>query len=120
MDDTDKQSQKLQSNEEVIEELTRDLENSCIEGDESLAQNITSDVETNNKNLTDDLWDIIDKEHDGNISVQNTDLLEDTDEELKDREINLTEVEKKVCILEYFCIAVVHVAILFVLYHYRH
>ncbi|XP_014488516.1 PREDICTED: tetratricopeptide repeat protein 1 [Dinoponera quadriceps] len=97
MDDTEEQSQKLQSNEEVIEELTRDLESSCIEADKNSVQNFTSDADTNNSNVTSDSWDVINKEHNGNNSnnAQSTDFLEDIDEELlKDREVDLTEAEK--------------------------
>lgn len=112
MDDTNKQSQKLQSNEEVIEELTRDLESSCLNSDKNTAQNITSNLDTNNTNVIADSWDITGKEHDGSNSnnAQSTDALEDVDEELlRDREINLTEAEKEVCIVKYFCIIVEHV-----------
>ncbi|XP_032675597.1 tetratricopeptide repeat protein 1 [Odontomachus brunneus] len=98
MGDTNKHSQKLQSNEEVIKEITKDLENSCLNSDKNTAENITSNLDTNNTNVTADSWDITDKEHDGSNSnnTQNTDVLEDVDEELlKDREINLTETEKE-------------------------
>lgn len=118
MDHTDKESQRLQSNEEVIEELTRDLESSCVKADESLAQNVTSDLCINNRNVTGDSWDIIDKEDDRSNSnnIQNINL-EDVDEEfLKDREINLSEEEKKVHILKHFSIIVMHVIILHFLF----
>lgn len=77
-------SQRLQSNEEVIEELTRDLESSCVRAD--------GDAKSKG-----DPWDVVDKEG-GDESAQNTDVpTEDVDEELlKDRDLLLTESEQEV------------------------
>lgn len=105
----DEGSRKLQSNEEVIEELTRDLESSCIRVDENSTENIPSDANTKTRDIKDGSWDVIDAEQNesNNDSAQNTDLLEDVDEELlKDREVNLTEAEKEVSnfsMFEYLC-----------------
>lgn len=123
MDDMDKQPQKLQSNEEVIEELTRDLKSSYSNVNKDTAQNITSDIGVN-RNITADSWDVIDKEHEESDSndAQSTDFLEDIDEELlKDREINLTEAEKEVYIVKYLYIIVKCYIMLHPLsYFYRH
>ncbi|XP_029157109.1 tetratricopeptide repeat protein 1 [Nylanderia fulva] len=84
---TDK-SGRLQSNEEVIEELTRDLESSCINANES----------TKSRNVESDSWDILDKEHNEgeDDDAQNTDPSEDVDEDLlKDRDLLLTEAEQE-------------------------
>lgn len=81
----------LQSNEEVIEELTRDLENSCVKADEG----------TESKNAANDSWDIADKEQD-NDSVQNADPSDDAIEDLlKDRDLSLSETEQEVRLLFY-------------------
>jgi len=90
-------SQRVQSNEEVIEELTKDLESSCIRVDDS------SDANARPKDTVDgDSWDVVDKEcnNDSNDNAQNTE--DDVDEELlKDRDLLLTESEQEV---RYFCI----------------
>jgi len=89
-------SQRFQSNEEVIEELTKDLESSCIRADDS------SDANARSKNtIGGDSWDVMDKEcnKDSNDNAQDTE--KDVDEELlKDRDLLLTESEQEVC----FCI----------------
>lgn len=88
MDNATDKSERLQSNEEVIEELTRDLESSCIKPNES----------TKSRNVADDSWDV-DKEHnEGNDdNAQSTDPSEDVDEDfLKDRDLLLTEAEQEV------------------------
>lgn len=88
MDNATDKSERLQSNEEVIEELTRDLENSCIKPNES----------TKSRNVADDSWDA-DKEHNegNNDNAQSTDPSEDVDEDfLKDRDLLLTEAEQEV------------------------
>lgn len=89
---------RVSLNAEVIEELTKDLENSCIKVDEDSMVNVSSDMNMETTNVA-DKWDIVDAQRTNNESnnAQNTDLLEDVDEELlKDREINLTEAEKEV------------------------
>lgn len=89
-------SQRLQSNEEVIEELTRDLESSCVRADSDRP----SDANARSK---DDSWDIVDKEcdesGDDNAHIYDTNVpSEDVDEELlKDRDLLLTESEQEVC-----------------------
>lgn len=79
-------SRRLQSNEEVIEELTRDLESSCVRAD--------GDVKSKG-----DPWDVVDKERKegGDDNAQNTDVpSEDVDEVLlKDRDLLLTESEQE-------------------------
>ncbi|XP_070154592.1 tetratricopeptide repeat protein 1 [Polyergus mexicanus] len=88
MDNASDKSEKLQSNEEVIEELTQDLESSCIKMDEN----------TESRNRAGDLWDIVDEkpnESNGD-NAQNTDLSEDAIEDLlKDRDLLLTETERE-------------------------
>lgn len=89
MDNASDKSEKLQSNEEVIEELTRGLESSFIKMDES----------TKSGNIAGDSWDIVDEEpNEGNDdNAQNTDLSEDAIEDLlKDRDLLLTEAEQEV------------------------
>jgi len=89
MASSEDKSQRLQSNEEVIEELTKDLESSCIRVDNS------SDTNARAKG---DPWDIVNKEckEDSNDNVQN--IEEDVNEELlKDRDLLLTESEQEVC-----------------------
>lgn len=86
-------SGRLQSNEEVIEELTRDLESSCIKENES----------TKSRNVEDDSWNILDKEHneDEDNDAQNIDPSEDVDEELlKDRDLLLTEADQEVYVCD--------------------
>lgn len=97
MDDTSNKSQKLQSNEEVIEELTKDLESSCIRVDEN-STNVPSKTDMKSRDLAGDSWDITDKEHneDNEDNAQSTDFAEDIEEELKDRDLLLTESEKEV------------------------
>lgn len=86
MDNESEKSKKLQSNEEVIEELTRDLTSSCIKVDES----------TESKSTAGDSWDIVDKEQD-NDNAQNTDLSDEAIEDLlKDRDLLLSEAEQEV------------------------
>ncbi|KAG5317636.1 TTC1 protein, partial [Pseudoatta argentina] len=87
MASSDDKSQRLQSNEEVIEELTKYLESSCIRVDDS------SDANARAKG---DSWDVVDKEcnEDSNDNAQN--IEEDVDEELlKDRDLLLTESEQE-------------------------
>jgi len=90
MASSDDKSQRLQSNEEVIEELVRDLESSCIRVDDS------SDANAQAKG---DSWDVVNKEcnEDSNDNAQS--IEEDVDEELlKDRDLLLTESEQEVCL----------------------
>ncbi|GAB1860114.1 Tetratricopeptide repeat protein 1 [Camponotus japonicus] len=85
MDNASDGSKGLQSNEEVIEELTRDLKSSYIKVDE--------DAEA--KNTTDDSWDVLDKEQ-GNDSAQDAEPSDDAIEDLlKDRDLSLSEAEQE-------------------------
>lgn len=95
MDDTSKKSQKLQSNEEVIEELTKDLESSCIKVDENSSDDVLSKTDANSRDPTGDSWNVTDEEHNED-NAQSTDFVEDIEEELKDRDLLLTESEKEV------------------------
>lgn len=87
------ESQKLQSNEEVIEELTRDLESSCVRADGDRGTDGSSDARSKGA-IDGDSWDVVDKEcnEDGDDNAQSTE--EDVDEVLlKDRDLLLTESE---------------------------
>lgn len=96
MDNTNDKSQKLQSNEEVIEELTKDLESSCIRVNENSTESTSSNTDAETRNTTSDSWDVIDQEN-SKISEDNAQDTEILDEEsLKDRDVNLTEAEKEV------------------------
>lgn len=87
MASADDGSRRLQSNEEVIEELTRDLESSCVRAD-------------GDAKPKDDPWAVVDEERNegGDDDARNTDVpAEDVDEELlKDRDLLLTEGEQEV------------------------
>lgn len=90
------ESQRLQSNEEVIEELTRDLESSCVRADGDRGTDGSSDARSKGA-IDGDSWDVVDKEcnEDGDDKVQITE--EDVDEVLlKDRDLLLTESELEV------------------------
>lgn len=92
-------SRRLQSNEEVIEELTRDLESSSVRVDD----NCSSDKNARSKDTIEgDSWDVMDEERNEDGNAQNTDVpLEDVDEELlKDRDLLLTESEQEVRICD--------------------
>lgn len=83
---SDKSQPRLQSNEEVIEELTRDLESSCVRADDA----------ADARSKGDNSWDVVDKEcnEDGNDNARSTE--EDVDEVLlKDRDLLLTESEQE-------------------------
>lgn len=86
-------AQRVQSNEEVIEELTRDLEGSCVREDRP------SDKKARSKDAGDS-WDVVDEERDGSNddNAQDTDQpAEDVDEVLlKDRDLLLSESELEV------------------------
>jgi len=79
-------AQRLQSNDEVIQELTTDLEGSCIRDE---------DVNTRNGSNS---WDITDSEQNEiNDNAQETAPSDDIDEEfLKDRDLSLSEDELEV------------------------
>ena len=93
----------LQTNEEIIEELTKDLETSILKGDEIQAE---TKAELQKASEKSDPWENIGKEPEeenetaeGNKTPTN-EIDEDlSDEEhLKDRDLNLTTVEKEVSI----------------------
>lgn len=85
----------LQSNEEIIEELTKDLESSCVDDRVGFRVDDSSDKDTTEGR---DQWDIVDEERNEDSKAQNTDVpLEDVDEDLlKDRDLLLTESEQEV------------------------
>ncbi|KAL6262628.1 hypothetical protein P5V15_005421 [Pogonomyrmex californicus] len=95
MTSTNDKSQ-IQSNEEVIGELTRDLESSCIRENGDQRVDGASDADARSRGvLENDSWDVVDKE-DNDDQAQNTDLVEDVDEDLlKDRDLLLTESEQE-------------------------
>jgi hypothetical protein len=78
-------AQRLQSNDEVIEELTTDLKSSCIQ-----------DENVNRKGSNS--WDITDSEQNEiNDNARETAPADDVDEEfLKDRDLSLSEDELEV------------------------
>lgn len=90
---TSNKSQRLQSNEEVIEELTKDLENSCIRAD----GDGSSTARSNDARLDGDSWDVNKERNEDSDNAQDTEPSEDVDEELlKDRDLLLTESEQEV------------------------
>ncbi|KAL0105114.1 hypothetical protein PUN28_016637 [Cardiocondyla obscurior] len=88
------ESQKIQSNEEVIEELTKDLESSCVRTDDEQKANCSSDARGRSKG-DGDAWDVENEEHKKDDDSQDVDQpLDDIDEVLlKDRDLLLTESE---------------------------
>ncbi|XP_011170096.2 tetratricopeptide repeat protein 1 [Solenopsis invicta] len=92
-------SERLQSNEEVIEELTKDLESSCVREGGDQKEDGSSVTRSKDARLDGDSWDVLDKERneDSDDNAQNTEPLEDVDEVLlKDRDLSLTESEQEV------------------------
>ncbi|XP_020289762.1 tetratricopeptide repeat protein 1 [Pseudomyrmex gracilis] len=97
MNDTNNKAQ-VQSNEEVVEELTRDLKSSCIEPNENSSTNVPSSDARSRDAADDDSWNIPDEEHtaeSNNENAQNTDPEEVIENLLKDRDSSLTECEKE-------------------------
>lgn len=101
----DKKCETVKTNEEIIEELTKDLESSCIKEDEiSMAKDIQYQTSERNKNnlSEESLKDIINKDDsDSNERNDNADSKkaagDSIDEEfLKEREKNLSVAEKEV------------------------
>ncbi|XP_024879595.1 tetratricopeptide repeat protein 1 [Temnothorax curvispinosus] len=93
-------SPKLQPNEEVVEELTRDLEGSCIQADGDRAADCSSKKNARSKGtLGGNAWDIVDEERnedDDNAQDADSPPSEDVDEVLlKDRDLLLTESEQE-------------------------
>ncbi|TGZ50077.1 Tetratricopeptide repeat protein 1 [Temnothorax longispinosus] len=94
-------SPKLQPNEEVVEELTRDLEGSCIQSDGDRAADCSSKKNARSKGTVGgNAWDIVDEERnedDDNAQDADSPPSEDVDEVLlKDRDLLLTESEQEV------------------------
>lgn len=105
MDDTS--TKVLKTNEQIVDELTKDLESSCIRADdnqhvassENVAKSTVSGVESKNFE-SDYVGKESDEQHDGKCeadSERDTNLSNDyVDEDaLKDRELTLTESEKE-------------------------
>ncbi|KAK2585929.1 hypothetical protein KPH14_010513 [Odynerus spinipes] len=101
--DMDNKTGTLKSNEEIIEELTKDLESSCIKVDENTTAKEIYD-ESNEKNrssLSDDAFkDVFDRvdpdDSEKSDEVQKKPSIDPVDEEfLKEREEKLSEAEKK-------------------------
>lgn len=101
-------SERLQSNEEVIEELTKDLESSCVREGGDQKEDGSSVTRSKDARLDGDSWDVLDKERneDSDDNAQNTEPLEDVDEVLlKDRDLSLTESEQEVHLFfVHFCL----------------
>ncbi|KOC70399.1 Tetratricopeptide repeat protein 1 [Habropoda laboriosa] len=104
MDDTS--SKGLKTNEQIVKELTKDLESSCVRADddqhvvsnENVAKSTVSGVESNSFGL-----DYIEKKSDENDGKYEVDGEHDTnplndyvdEDSLKDRELSLSESEKE-------------------------
>ncbi|XP_076249778.1 tetratricopeptide repeat domain 1 [Calliopsis andreniformis] len=95
-------SEGLKSNEEIIEELTKDLENSCIKIDEKCTSNDNNtQSSTESCNLSDDSCERVKESSDDDKcetqDAKNVNISADlVDEELlKDREVTLSESEKE-------------------------
>ena len=93
-------SEGLKSDQEVVEELTKDLESSCIRIGESSVSN------DNTKSRIDSCESVEPNSDDDNDINSKTDSARDAnapkdfvdEESLKDREVTLSESEKQVCI----------------------
>lgn len=101
----DTKSESLKTNEQIIEELTKDLESSCIKVDEnSASKDCNAESTVNSSNLADDPCKLVTDDSDDDAKHKTTDKHDVpndfVDEELlKDREVGLSESEKEVCIL---------------------
>lgn len=92
----DSKQENLKSNKEIVDELTKDLENSCIKTDEnSIPKDSNANESVEGGSLTDDPWESIGKDPDKKADDANlpTDFVDE--ELLKDRELNLSEEEKE-------------------------
>lgn len=104
----DEKSERLKTNEEIIEELTKDLESSCIKENDNYTTSNDNIQESKNGNLSNDCNERI-KRNSNNDDNWETKCKGDAnhgkdnmDEEiLKEREQNLSEEEKEVCIYLY-------------------
>ena len=93
----------LQTNEEIIEELTKDLETSCLNGKDGKSK---EKVVMENCSDNDEPWENAGKEPDEEYETAEesktpeNDIDQDSSDEelLKDRDSNLTEAEKEVSI----------------------
>lgn len=118
----DDKSERLKTNEEIIEELTKDLESSCIKENDNYTTskddiqkskngNLSNDCnERIKRNSDDDNWETKCK-GDANHEKDNMD-----EEILKEREQNLSEEEKEVCI---FCIYIIFKIIAVIKIHHK-
>ncbi|KAG7190652.1 hypothetical protein KM043_006734 [Ampulex compressa] len=98
-------AQKVQSNEEVVEELVKDLESSCVVDKDGLSKAEDTDSDVRKSISTDDPWEPVggergDNEGDdakGSINEEEKNRSDDfVDEEaLKEREERLSEAEKE-------------------------
>lgn len=96
----EKQLYNMQTNEEIIEELTKDLKSSCMDEDGAKSDKKENSESMSNK---DDPWENIGKDPDEEKKNGEVDTAQDVidedfsdEEELKDRDLNLTEDEKEV------------------------
>lgn len=95
----EKQLYNMQTNEEIIEELTKDLKSSCMDEDGAKSDKKENSESMSNK---DDPWENIGKDPDEEKKNGEVDTAQDVidedfsdEEELKDRDLNLTEDEKE-------------------------
>ena len=97
----DTKSENLKTNEQIIEELTKDLEGSCIKVDEnSASKDSNAKSIVNSSNLADDPCKLVTDDSDNDVEHKTTDKHDVpndfVDEELlKDREVGLSESEKE-------------------------
>jgi len=96
---------RAQSNHEVIEELTADLESNCIRDE---------NVNTRNESSS---WDVTDSEQNEiNDNAQETTSSDDIDEEfLKDRDLSLSESELEVHFFIFIFLYLSHIIVSYML-----
>lgn len=93
---------KIASNKEIIEELTKDLEEACLKDDSKDTGQIIDDQDDKFFDVKDNLseWEKNDDEnleYFDSVDEHKSDVEVDVDEvALKDREINLSDEEKQV------------------------
>lgn len=92
----DGKSESLKTNEQIIEELTKDLESSCIKVDEKSASNDGAGSTLNSGNLKDSDPEVVTESGDDESECDTNVPKDFVDEEsLKDRELTLSESEKE-------------------------
>ncbi|XP_043466237.1 tetratricopeptide repeat protein 1 [Leptopilina heterotoma] len=96
----EKKLHTLQTNEEIIEELTKDFKSTCMKDDKTKSEK-GENFESNSSNK-DDPWENIGKDPDEDEKEEKSETTENVidedlsdEEELKDRDLNLTEEDKK-------------------------